>query len=330
MGKTYSRVQRGQVYWFDPTKTYGGFDSFTGFNGRNYSSSIQIRNRPWLVVSNNTGNSNSPTCNIVPITTEDKTSIPVHVYFTYEGKQQTILTEQIRTVDSLALGDYIYTLSDEIMEKVERAMQIQFDIRPQISYTDFHLDNTITQLETIISNIISTKVEQVKQEIQSQIPISQVEDTALKLGEMIEDLVGGITPSTPVSSVKKPKTIISKPQKEENPKISQLQETKEKSKPIAHQPQYYKGMSAVEKFNARYNRPQQNQSQPTNPSSSVGSKKRNTWTIERRKTYLEDCEKLSPQEIKIKYGFSSLQSVFQTKYQCKNALIKAGILKVED
>lgn len=140
MGKTYARVQRGQVYWFDPMKAYGGYDTFIGFNGREYKSSVQLNNRPWLVVSNNEGNSSSPTCNIIPITLEEKTRIPVHVYFSYEGKKQTILTEQMRTVDCLSLQEYIYTVSDDVMEQVEKALVVQYNIRPSVTYADFTLD----------------------------------------------------------------------------------------------------------------------------------------------------------------------------------------------
>lgn len=334
MGKTYSRVQRGQVYWFDPMKAYGGCDTFIGFNGKEYKSSIQLNNRPWLVVSNNDGNSSSPTCNIVPITLEDKANIPVHVHFNYEGKRQTILVEQVRTVDCLALTDYIYTVSDELMEEVEKAIAIQYSIRPTVTYTDFTLDSTIKHLEVVIANIISSKVELIKQELQKEqppagvIPISQVEDTALHLGQMIEDLVGEeIKPM-----------VKQQPKQQETPKAETPKPTPEPVK-STEQPKKkpnYSGMSAIEKFNARYNKTQDTEpkvevlNQPESDKTKASSGKRNTWTNEARMQYLKDCEEISPREVQEKYGFKNIQSVFQMKYLHKNALIKAGLLKVED
>lgn len=331
MGKTYTRVQRGQVYWFNPAEVYGESLEFTAFNGRTYKSSVQNFNRPWLVTSNNEGNSSSPTCNIVPITLEDKTEIPVHVKFTYEGKRQTILCEQPKTVDCLALKDYMYTVSDSIMEQVEKAIAIQHGIRPQVTYADFTLDSTIRHLEVVIANIIANKVEQVKQELQKEqlpagvIPISQVEDAALHLGQMIEDLVGEqVKPM--IQQQPKPQT----PTKSVNPTV----EPHKKSQVSIPSKPNYQGMSAIEKFNARYNQSQTSQptkkedTQPSKPVKSSSSK-RNTWTVETRLQYLDDCEKMSPKEVQEKYGFKSIQSVFQMKYLHKNALIKAGLLKAE-
>lgn len=123
--------------------------------------------------------------------------------------------------------------------------------------------------------------------------MSNIEDAALQLGEMIEDLVG-----------------VSKPEKPaEVPK-----------------PQPTHG-SQIEKFNQRLIKSQQikHQEQPKTQPKTVAEKptqkrKRNSWTEESRKAYLEDCNKMTPQEIMVKYGFKSVQSVFQTKYACKNAL----------
>lgn len=316
MVKSYSRVQRGQVYWFDPLESYGGYDTYLAFNGKEYPSSVQRNKRPWMVVSNDIGNSTSPTCNIIPITTsETKSDIPTHVTYIFEGKTQTVLCEQIRTVDCLALKEYSHTVSDEILEKVEKALTIQFNIRPTVTYADFTLDSTIRHLEVVIANIISNKVELVKQELQKQqtpvgvIPKSQIEDAAINLSQMIEDLVGTI------------KVEDAKPIKEDTPK----------STVSSHviKPKITPTMSQVDKFNARYNKenpePKSKKSVDTTKSAP-----RNKWTIESRQQYLNDCDKLSPQEVMKKYGFTKIQSVFQTKYLHRNALIKAGVIKVDD
>lgn len=97
----------------------------------------------------------------------------------------------------------------------------------------------------------------------------------------------------------------------------------------------YSGMSAIEKFNARYGRTQEtNQSdkpEHTIPKSDESPKrKRNTWTTEAKLQYLQDCEQMSPQQVQQKYGFKNVQSVFQMKYMHKNSLANAGLIKNED
>lgn len=335
MGKTYSRVQRGQVYWFDPIQAYGEHNTFIGFNGREYKSSVQLNHRPWLVVSNNEGNSSSPTCNIVPITLEEKAHLPVHVYFSYEGRKQTILVEQMRTVDCLSLSEYIYTLSDSVMEQVEKALAIQYDIRPAVTYADFTLDSTISHLEKVIANIIANKVELAKQEWQKEqppvgaIPVSQVEEAAIHLGQMIEDLVEEVKQPMPQPTKPTPNQPPKAQTKLREPKKPQTSEDKQSNKKTN-----YSGMSAIEKFNARYGRTETTSTttvQPSTPAQTEKPKrKRNTWTTEAKLQYLRDCDELSPQQVQQKYGFKSVQSVFQMKYMHKNSLVNIGLIKNED
>lgn len=64
MNKHYSRVRRGMVFWFNPGKVYNHDTEYTISNDRKYSSHLQLENRPWMVVSNDEGNSSSLTCNI--------------------------------------------------------------------------------------------------------------------------------------------------------------------------------------------------------------------------------------------------------------------------
>ena len=301
MLRNYSRVQRGMVFWFNPDKVYKEQMEFEGFKGKRYKTSIQHGNRPWLVVSNNEGNNSARTCNVVPITTEQgKTEIPVHVRFEFEGIPQLILVEQPRTVDIAALGEYMCTVSDEVLEQVEKAQAIQFAIRPSVTYLDITLDKVTTHLKNLVAYILQEK--QVLIERQEElitngggaVPMSNIEDAALQLGEMIEDLVGVSKPEKPAEVFK---------------------------------PQPAHG-SQIEKFNQRLAKSQQikQQEQPKTQPTAVGEeittqkRKRNSWTEESRRAYLADCDKMTPQEVMTKYGFKSVQSVFQTKYTCKNAL----------
>lgn len=257
MAKQYTRVRRGMVFWFNPSSVYNQDNQFLVGNDRKYPTHLQMENRPWMVVSNDEGNNTSPTCNIVPITLEDKNPIPSHVKFIYEGKQQTVLCEQVRTVDSMALKNFIYIVSDEVLAEVERALAIQFAIRPSISTADFTLNTTLKHLEKIIAQIIHEKVEVYKQEYnQKVIPVSQVENTAIQLGQMLEDLCSETFKNKdkepekseelkePVQAIEQPTItpkVVSKPEPVKETKPSSIQRPTKNSKPL----------SQIEKFNLK-------------------------------------------------------------------------------
>lgn len=94
--------------------------------------SIQGKNRPWLVVSNNKCNQSSPIYTVVPLTTAAKNDQPTHVTFSTGDKTQTILCEQIRTVSQQAFfnagSSYRWTMSEKYMALVDEALAIQLGL----------------------------------------------------------------------------------------------------------------------------------------------------------------------------------------------------------
>lgn len=331
MSNQYFKVSRGMVFWFDPSKAYGEPTEYTMPSGKKCATHLNWKERPWIVVSNNRGNSTSSICTIAPITSENKGHRPHHVEYMHKGRHQTILLEQLRTVDSDALGEYFYTVSDSILRSIERAIAYQFDIRPSISTTDFALDTTLKNLEQIISSIIQEKVKEYTSTVQVKpavIPDSQIEDTALRLGHMVEkacdkSLKPNIT--VEVNQENKPVEVI-EPEFESKQEVQEIKSHKSER------------LSQVDKFNQRLQKTHQitgkpvhnhsvpepvNQVEPKeNKPVQIIKKKRNTWTPEKRLQYLDDCEKLTPKEVMDKWNLGSIPSVFQTKYACKNALNK--------
>lgn len=356
----YQKVHRGMVFWFDPDEVYPGKSAGYIRNNIDHKSHIQKGIRPWVVVSNDDGNSSAPTCNICPITTsETKNAIPVHVQYFANGKLQTILVEQVRTIDIMALDSYVHTLSDEIMNRVEKALAIQFAIRPSVTYMDLKLENIVQHLEKVVENLMQEKAKAIVQSIQSPDMVSdaQIEDAALNLGITLENLMKPV--ATVVQSISTPVAIhaesISEPLKVD----SHLSSTTQISAPVSvvsSQPSTptpkqqatqtapahgvsqslkslnvgnkgkYDGMSAVERFNARYHRESSDNKTKTaeNPlktANTASSKpQRNKWTIDSRKEYLKDCEELNPFEVMKKWGLGSPKSVMQTKYLHKSYL----------
>ncbi|MDO4325956.1 MAG: type II toxin-antitoxin system PemK/MazF family toxin [bacterium] len=89
--------------------------------------------RPVLIISNNTGNRQSPTVIIAPITsrTHTKAKLPTHTEvqdFDKLDKDSIILLEQIRTIDKQRLKQYMGMIPDNIMARVDKALAISISL----------------------------------------------------------------------------------------------------------------------------------------------------------------------------------------------------------
>lgn len=133
MEKWYSRFKRGDVWFLHfPNEKGDGLDD----------SSVQKKSRPYLIVSCEENNLNAPTFNVLPIGTRDNDHLPMHVYYRYQestsiGRNQTIFCEQITTVSVLIFNDdrsrYMYSLSVELMNKVDEALTRQLGLKPRVA-----------------------------------------------------------------------------------------------------------------------------------------------------------------------------------------------------
>ena len=87
--------------------------------------------RPVLILQNNVGNHYSPTTLIAPITSsKKKRNLPVHVPVESNTlyKDSVILCEQIQVMDKSRLRKILCTLNPKVMEKVNRAVEVSFDL----------------------------------------------------------------------------------------------------------------------------------------------------------------------------------------------------------
>ena len=111
---------RGQVWWqkLTPTRQPG----------------IQNDGRPVIIISNNTCNRFSPAITVIPLTTADKKPLPTHVKILMEdSKISTALCEQLRTIPTELLEDYIGTLDDTKLTEIEGAILITLGFKqPEI------------------------------------------------------------------------------------------------------------------------------------------------------------------------------------------------------
>jgi mRNA interferase MazF len=111
-------VKRGDVYFADLSPVVG---------------SEQGGVRPVLVIQNDIGNRFSPTVIVAAITAQiQKAKLPTHVEIDAKRygfeRDSVILLEQVRTIDKQRLTDKITHLDDEMMEKVDEALQVSLGL----------------------------------------------------------------------------------------------------------------------------------------------------------------------------------------------------------
>ena len=87
--------------------------------------------RPVLVIQNDKGNKYSNTIIVAPISKKmSKPPIPTHVIFSNDALDYVsmILCEQLRTIDKQRLGQWICTLAEDTMMKVDQAIKVSLNL----------------------------------------------------------------------------------------------------------------------------------------------------------------------------------------------------------
>ncbi len=89
--------------------------------------------RPVLIIQNDVGNRHSPTVICAAITSKmNKAKLPTHVEIE-SGRYQivrdsVILLEQLRTIDKRRLKDRVCHLDVEMLERVDKALQVSLEL----------------------------------------------------------------------------------------------------------------------------------------------------------------------------------------------------------
>ena len=112
------QVRRGDIYYADLSPVVG---------------SEQGGIRPVLIIQNDVGNKHSPTVICAAITSRmNKAKLPTHVELDARKcpivKNSVILREQARTIDKQRLKSLVCHLDKEIMNKVDEALKISFEL----------------------------------------------------------------------------------------------------------------------------------------------------------------------------------------------------------
>lgn len=111
-------IKRGDIFYADLSPVVG---------------SEQGGVRPVLIVQNDIGNKYSPTVIAAAITSQiNKAKLPTHIEISALEygllKDSVILLEQIRTIDKKRLREKVGHLDEELMAKVNEALNVSFGL----------------------------------------------------------------------------------------------------------------------------------------------------------------------------------------------------------
>lgn len=104
------KFKRGQIWWYRNNDSYDG--------------SIQGGTRPVIIVSNDFANKYSNTLLGIPCTTQVKKNMPTHTVFDLNDTKNTALAENLMSLNRDKLVEYLGTLDEELMDKIEYNMKV--------------------------------------------------------------------------------------------------------------------------------------------------------------------------------------------------------------
>ena len=129
------RYLRGQIWWCKNTYDVNSAErEIDTRDSQKLFDHLQKGMRPVLIVSNNIGNRHSEILQVIPCTTADKNSLPTHYTFFLNKTKNTLLCEQIKTVNKSDMMNYMTTFDEKEMEGVERCMNIALGLEKITNY----------------------------------------------------------------------------------------------------------------------------------------------------------------------------------------------------
>lgn len=107
-------IKRGEIFYISR-------------GGASYGSEQQA-DRPAIVVSNDANNEHSNVIEVIYMTTQPKTDLPTHVTIRSTGRVSTALCEQVYSVSTERVNNYIGQCTDKEMENIDIALMISLSL----------------------------------------------------------------------------------------------------------------------------------------------------------------------------------------------------------
>lgn len=113
---TDKQVRRGDIYWCPVMEINEGGELYVGTP------------RPVVVVSNDKCNESSSNITVVPITSQEKKPLPIHVEVSVGKINGTALCEKVSIATKDNLGYFCGSVSDEKIEEIDKALCFQLSL----------------------------------------------------------------------------------------------------------------------------------------------------------------------------------------------------------
>ena len=108
-----NKFKRGDIWWGIKEDAQG---------------SEQAGYRPYIVVSNSSNNLYSPNLTVIPLTTQDKKSLPTHCDIFINDVRCIAMGEQIMTLPKDVFNKYVRRLSLEEFSQIEYILKVQLGL----------------------------------------------------------------------------------------------------------------------------------------------------------------------------------------------------------
>ena len=136
--------------------------------------SEQLADRPAVVVSNDENNKHSGVIEVVYMTTQPKTDLPTHVTIRSTGRISTVLCEQVSSVSTERVNNYIGQVSEQEMKNIDIALMISLQLDNGGKSSKQYNETIQRQQEEIDS--LKREIEMLQQECDDR--IAEIEQAA--------------------------------------------------------------------------------------------------------------------------------------------------------
>ncbi len=144
-----SELHRGEIYYI----SRGGVSP---------QGSEQYPDRPAIIVSNEKNNEYSSTVEVVYMTTQPKVDLPTHTVIRSTGRISTVLCEQVFSVSTERIGQYIGQVSEQEQKNIDIALMISLALDGDTK-TSKQYNETIKmqqdEIESLKAEIVSLQEE---------------------------------------------------------------------------------------------------------------------------------------------------------------------------
>lgn len=124
-------------------------DIFYIARGGAVTGSEQYADRPAIIVSNNECNKYSSVIEVVYITTQPKADLPTHVTIRSTGRTSIALCEQVSSISTDRVNNYIGQVTDQEMKNIDIALMISLGLNGDTNAVSQYKDTIQKQLKEI-------------------------------------------------------------------------------------------------------------------------------------------------------------------------------------